>query len=192
MKSRTRAPSRWTMYAPTRQPSRIPPQTPSPPSQTAKIPFHFGLETSSQLVMSWYARAPTMPAATPQTATLRTRSQSPPRRVQRTPVSQMHAAIASSSIRPYMWIVSGPRSIVPVCGEGMEARITGATFCPRPGTPACCREVLDEDLDRRLVRTALLDQLDREVQVDVVPGRQGEGVARFVAGTDELLGSPVL
>jgi hypothetical protein len=31
----------------------------------------------------------------------------------------MQAAIASSSISPYMWIVSGPMSIVPLCGEGM-------------------------------------------------------------------------
>ncbi len=114
----------------------MPPHTPSPPCQTAKIPFHFGLETWSQLVTSWYARAPMIPKATPQTATRRTRSQSPPRATQRTPVSQMAAAIASSSIRPYMWTVSGPRSIVPLCGEGIDARSTGSTFCPRALKPA--------------------------------------------------------
>src|ERR671939_693960 len=132
-----------------------------------------------------------MPAATHQTATLSTRSQSPPRRTQRTPVSQMQAAIASSSIRPYMWIVSGPSSSVPVCGEGMKAWLTWATFCPpvpRPAAPSRS----DQDLDRRLVRTALLDQLDREVQVDVVTAGEGDGVTGVVAGADELLRAPVL
>ena len=53
-------------------------------------------------------RAPTIPAITPHTATRKIRSQSPPQRTQRTPVSHTHAAIASSSITPYMWIVNGP------------------------------------------------------------------------------------
>jgi hypothetical protein len=35
-----------------------------------------------------------------------------------------------------MWIVIGPRSIVPLCGDGMEASITGWTFCPRRVRPA--------------------------------------------------------
>ncbi len=62
-----------------------------------------------------------MPAATPQTAALSTRSQSPPRRVQRMPTRPIAATIATSSVIPYMWIVSGPMSIVPVDGEGNEA-----------------------------------------------------------------------
>src|SRR5215210_8990590 len=131
-----------------------------------------------------------MPAATPQTATFSTRSQSPPRFTQRTPVSQMAAAIASSSIRPYMWIVSGPMSSVPVCGDGMEA-IIGATFCPGRMTPASA-EALDQDVERRLVRAARLDELDREVQVDVVPRRQRARVTPVVAGPDELLRAPAL
>ena len=45
---------------------------------------------------------------------------------------------------------------------------------------------------RRLVGAALLDQLDREVQVDVVPGRQRHRVARVEPGADQLLGAPVL
>ena len=49
------------------------------------------------------------PAITPQTAMRKMRSQSPPQRTQRIPVSQTAAAIASSSISPYMWIVNGPR-----------------------------------------------------------------------------------
>src|ERR1700750_2998008 len=100
----------------------------------------------------------------------------------------MQAAIASSSIRPYMWIVSGPTGIVPVCGEGMNARLTRATFCPRSLSPA----PLDQDLDRRLVRAALLDEVDREVQVDVVPGCERDRVSRVVAGPDQLLRTPVL
>jgi len=59
------------------------------------------------------------------------------------------------------------------------------------GLNACLFE-LDQDLDRGLVRAALPDQLDREVQVDVVPGSQGEGVARVVARANQFLGPPVL
>src|SRR5436190_16574926 len=115
-----------------------------------------------------------IPKATPHTATRRTRSHSPPRRTHRTPVSPIAAAIASSSISPYMWIVTGPRSIVPLCGDGMYARLTGETFCPPRQTPAATNS--DQDLDRRLVRATLLDQLDRPMEVDVVPGREGDGV----------------
>jgi hypothetical protein len=38
------------------------------------------------------------------------------------PVIAMHAAIPASSIRPYMWIVTGPRSSVPEDGDGIDAR----------------------------------------------------------------------
>src|SRR3954463_13336909 len=51
---------------------------------------------------------------------------------------------------------------------------------------------LNQDVERRLVGAALLDQLDREVQVDVVPGRQRHSVARVESGPDELFGAPVL
>src|SRR3954470_6267482 len=114
-----------------------------------------------------------IPNATPHTARRRTRSKSPPRATQRTPVSQIAAAIASSSIRPYMWIVSGPRSIVPLCGDGIEARNTGSTFCPGMAMPA-----LDQDVDCGLDRAALLEQLDGAVQVDVVPGGERDCVGR--------------
>jgi hypothetical protein len=125
----TDSPERLTTIAPTITPRPIPPQTPSPPSQTAIGPHHSG-GTSSQLVATWYARAPTIPAATPHTATRKIRSQSPPRRSQRTPVSQTHAAIASSSMIPYAWIWSGPISTTPEPGDGMEARnaVTAAAF----------------------------------------------------------------
>jgi hypothetical protein len=44
----------------------------------------------------------------------------------------MHAAMPASSIKPYMWIVSGPSSSVPDEGDGMEAKkATGYGFCPR-------------------------------------------------------------
>ena len=115
----------------------MPPQIPSPPSQTANGPHHSS-GSSSQLVAMWYSRAPTIPAPTPQTATRKIRSQSPPRRTQRTPVSQMQAAMPASSIRPYMWIVIGPRSSVPDEGEGIEASrpiearsVIGQSILPR-------------------------------------------------------------
>src|SRR5262245_12047650 len=60
-----------------------------------------------------------IPKPTPHTATRNTRSQSPPRRVQRTPVSQMQAAMPRSSIRPYIRIASGPTWTTPESGEGM-------------------------------------------------------------------------
>ena len=43
----------------------------------------------------------------------------------------MHAAIPASSIRPYMWIVTGPRSSVPEDGDGIDARsITAERILP--------------------------------------------------------------
>src|SRR5436190_3295382 len=79
-----------------------------------------------------------MPAATPQTATRSTRSGSPPRRFQRTQVSQMAATIASSSIRPYRWIGRPKIWKTPLCGDGIEAsrKFTGATFCRSGRKPA--------------------------------------------------------
>src|SRR6187455_3698989 len=79
-----------------------------------------------------------MPAPTPQTAQRKIRSQSPPRLTNRWPVIQMHIAIAASSVRPYMWIVSGPRSTAPLDGDGIEARrlmvgTMGAGLQGRPG-----------------------------------------------------------
>src|SRR4029450_4081755 len=147
----TLSPDRLTTIAPTTQPRKMPPQTPRPPFQTSKAPFHFGSGTSLQLVMSWYSRAPTIPAATPQTATRKTRSQSPPHFTQRYPVSATHAAIASSSMSPYMWIVNGPTSIVPLEGEGMLARkVTGQKILPTPAR-AC---LLEENLQRQVGGTA--------------------------------------
>src|SRR5207247_10777462 len=130
------------------------PQTPRPPSHTANGP-HQWFGTSFQLVMSWYARAPTMPAATPQTATRRTRSGSPPQLFQRYHVSAMHATIASSSISPYMWIERPKTSNVPVCGEGMEAKSasTRDAFCRRVLVPA----PLEQNRERQLSEASLAD-----------------------------------
>jgi len=81
-------------------------------------------------VITWYRRAPTIPAATPHTAQRKIRSQSPPRFTHRFPVTQVQIAIAASSVSPYMWIVSGPSSIVPELGEGIDARrLTADAFC---------------------------------------------------------------
>src|SRR5262245_34206269 len=71
-----------------------------------------------------------MPAATPQTAQRKMRSQSPPRLTHRRPVTYVHSAIAASSVRPYMWMVNGPSSSVPELGEGIDARVlTARALC---------------------------------------------------------------
>src|SRR5579862_4029392 len=115
------------------------------------------------------------PAMTPHSATRNTRSQSPPQLTQRRPVSQMHAAMPSSSITPYMWSVSGPRLNVPLEGEGMEPRttpVTGTHCARRRGAP---RE-LAQDPQSEVGRAAALDERDRLVQVDVEPRRERDGV----------------
>src|SRR6266542_3872543 len=216
MKTRTLWPERRTTTAPAIVPSRIPPQTPSPPFHTANGPHHAS-GISSQLVMSWYARAPTTPNATPQTATRRTRSQSPPRRTQRTPVRPMQAAIAASRVRPYMCTVSGPRSTVPLCGDGKEARTVTVSFYSRgPGRKARRtvhpsqaragdtdrvggilpvsegRAYLEQDLQRQVGRAAALEQVHGVVEVDVVAHGEGRSRTRLEAGALEGLCSPVL
>jgi hypothetical protein len=95
----TASPERLAMTAPTPTPSPIPPQTPRPPFQIANGPHHSS-GNSSQLVMTWYSRAPMIPNATPQTANRKMRSQSPPRRVHRIPVMTTAATIATSSVSP--------------------------------------------------------------------------------------------
>src|SRR5438552_19052672 len=102
-----------------------------------------------------------MPAATPQTAARRMRSQSPPMRIQRRPVSQMHAAIATSSVIPYACRWNGPRSTTPLCGEGMYASNDNLRDCARRR-----RAPLEEDAQGDVVRTALADEIDREGQCD--------------------------
>jgi hypothetical protein len=42
----------------------------------------------------------------------------------------MQAAMPARSIRPYMWIVRGPRSIVPDDGDGIEKRSATAGILP--------------------------------------------------------------
>src|SRR6476646_7605698 len=139
----------------------------------------------------------------------------------------MQAAIASSSISPYMWMCSGPRSTTPLDGEGIEARFNTRTVpqrllfrallgkaqpyarasrlngkCPalwklvaaRPedtGRAAAERQ-LEEDLDRGLRRTAALDELDRQMQVDVSLARELDRIVVSVPAALELLGAPAL
>src|SRR5881392_2737959 len=108
-----------------------------------------------------------MPAATPQTATRRTRSGSPPNRFQRTDVNQMQATIASSSIRPYMWIGRPKMWKTPVCGDEIEAssRVTGATFC-RPGRqPGRVANRIAGPLE--LLGAPLLDPVELGVQAEL-------------------------
>src|ERR1041385_9125044 len=136
-------------------------------------------------------RAPTTPAMTPQSATRKMRSQSPPQLTQRRPVSQMQAAMPSSSITPYMCSVSGPRLKVPFDGDGMEARA-------RPVTDTHCAQrrepLLDlaQDPNRERRRAAALDERDRLVQVDVEPARECDGVVAREAHAHELRGAPPL
>src|SRR6266567_4076692 len=91
----------------------------------------------------------------------------------------MHPAIASSSISPYMWIVTGPTWTTPLCGEGIDAsRVIGRRFCREPLVPAS----LEEDLKRQVRRTAAFHEIDRPVEIDVVThcelGRLGRKIAR--------------
>ena len=106
--------------------------------------------------------------ATPQTATRKTRSQSPP---------QLHPAVPgqrrrtprspSSSISPYMWIVQRPE--VDRCrstATGMEARkLTGTRILP---VAAVALPVRAGSSAPAPARAAGSEQVDREVQVDVV------------------------
>jgi hypothetical protein len=88
-----------------------------------------------------------------------------------------------------MWIVNGPTSIVPLEGEGMFAsKVTGQKILPTPAG-AC---LLEENPQRQVGRTAPLDEVDREVEVDVEPSRQLRRSPRAVAGELELLGPPGL
>ena len=76
------------------------------------------------------------PNATPHTATRVTRSQSPPIAFQRTPVSQMHAMIATSSVSPYMWSCSGPEMDDAGVRRGDVAE-HGQGFCPFEAGRGC-------------------------------------------------------
>src|SRR5438876_2862053 len=101
----------------------------------------------------------------------------------------MQAAIASSSISPYMWIVSGPRSIVPLCGEGIEAsKVTGQGILP--DALASCD--LEEDPQGDVGGAAPLDQVGRAMEIDVVPDGDLGGCRRSVARPFECLGPPGL
>src|SRR5262249_33243105 len=98
----------------------------------------------------------------------------------------MHAAIASSSITPYMWIVNGPTWKTPCEGDGIEAStpVTAsyiADAAGRPGRQAGCSA---EDADGDVDGAAALEQVDRVVQVDVGPCGELESVGRGVAGAD--------
>src|SRR5438105_15847825 len=114
-----------------------------------------------------------------------------------------------------MWIVSGPRSIVPLCGEGIEARrVTPSGFCRRREPPVRVsgpvegvwgnREVppaghagyeacwLEQDLEGHVGGAAPLEQVRRDVQIDVEPDGALGGRGRSVARPFERLGPPRL
>src|SRR3954452_1226627 len=105
----------------------------------------------------------------------------------------MQAAIASSSISPYMCRTSGPTSIVPECGDGIEAVVMGRIFPdPGRGRPEEASGPLDQDLERHVGRAARLDEVDREVEVDVVARRELRRVRGREPGPLELGGAPPL
>ena len=87
-----------------------------------------------------------------------------------------------------MWIVSGPTSTVPLCGEGIEAsKVTRQRILP-VGRKASS----ENDAERELERTADPEQVDCTVEVDVVPcGDPGRVLSR-VAGAFQFLGAPGL
>ena len=89
-----------------------------------------------------------------------------------------------------MWITNGPTSIVPVCGDGIEASTT-AVILPS-GPDACVSYVLEEDSECEIRRAATLEQLDRRVEVNVVPHSQPTGRTWLVPGTLELFRTPSL
>src|SRR5881275_202269 len=105
-----------------------------------------------------------MPKPTPHTATRKTRSQSPPRLVQRTPVSQMQPAMLRSSTG----------QILPA------ARALRAA------------NALQKDLERQLGRAAATHEVDRAMEVDVEPRAERLRGMRLVAGPLELCDPPPL
>src|SRR5436190_17020434 len=141
-----------------------------------------------------------IPKPTPQTATRNTRSQSPPCRTQRAPVSQMHAAIPSRSISPYIRIDSGPTCRMPELGEGMLSSIRrilpsrasrcAACVARRRGEPSAPGS--EKDLERELLGAAVANQVGRRMKVDVMPFRKGRGCGRVVTRALELVGPPAL
>src|SRR6478672_3658707 len=107
----------------------------------------------------------------------------------------MQMPIAARSVRPYMWIVSGPMSTAPFDGDGIEAsrfEASGLTVRHSPFTTGClsatraperltpgavagrqeCRMsvVLEQDLKSKVDRAAALEQAHRVMQVDLVRG----------------------
>jgi hypothetical protein len=87
-----------------------------------------------------------------------------------------------------MWIVSGPTSMVPLCGEGIEAsRVTRQRILPI--APKASSE---NDPKGEIERAAEPEQVYRAVEVDVVPDGDLGRARRRVPGTLELLDAPRL
>ena len=104
--------------------------------------------------------------------------------------------IPSSSMSPYAWIWTGPRSISPLDGLGIEPRralgvpgSTGESLAAPPGVSPG-EPGLDEDLQRQLGGTALADETGGQVQVDIREVGQLPGVRGRVSGPLELLQAP--
>src|SRR5438105_9935664 len=104
----------------------------------------------------------------------------------------MHAAIASSRQSPYMWIVSGPTWRTPLWGEGIDAVRAGTGgFCPARRA-SCFQTCLEQDSQRDVGRAARTDEVNRVVQIDVVPRRELLGSLAGIARTLQPLHAPRL
>src|SRR5690348_11792021 len=87
-----------------------------------------------------------------------------------------------------MWIVSGPTSTVPLCGDGIEAsKVTRQRILP-VGRKASS----ENDAEREFERTAAPEQVDRTMEIDVVPCSDLGRILGRVAGAFQFLGSPGL
>src|SRR4029079_18561991 len=129
---------------------------------------------------------------TPQSATRKTRSQSPPQLTQRRPVSQMQAAMPRRSMTPYMCSVSGPRLKVPLDGDGIEARTTPVTaaHCARRRGRALLNLAQDPEGERG--RAAALHERDRVVEIDIEPGCERDGIVSGETDAHQFAGAPAL
>src|SRR5712691_8371048 len=104
----------------------------------------------------------------------------------------MHAAIASSSMIPYAWMWNGPRSMTPVCGEGIEASVVTGEHSARSRDHLRARTRLKQDPEGDVPRTTAPQEVDGRVEVHVVPRCELFGGAGLVARPLELAGAPLL
>ena len=105
------------------------------------------------------------------------------------PVTTIAHTIATSSVIPYMWIDSGPISIVPVDGDGNAA--TRPDIAPHSALlTATVRLSRSIRARQRQSLAAALDELEGEVQVDLGVLGELDGRERLVPGLQQLARPP--